>query len=62
VLFAKHTNLHLGVAFFLVNIDAQIAQLLNQCLNIFRLDLRQVYGNALLVHGQICLLQRRAWD
>src|SRR5271155_5717682 len=54
---AKNSNLHLRLLILLIHIDTEVTELLDQVLQIFRLDLSQVEWDTLLVHCDVGAMQ-----
>src|ERR1700733_4627249 len=57
--FAEDADFYFRVRVFLVNIDRQVTELLDQLFQIVWFNLRQVDRNTFLVHRQVRLLQGR---
>ena len=61
-LFTEDTNLHFRVLIFLIDVDRQIVQLLDEFLEVFRFDLRQVDGNSFCMHSIVGTVKRLRWN
>lgn len=56
---AEYADFYFCVCIFLIDVDRQVAELLDQFFKVLRLDLGQVNRDAFLVYRQVCLLQSR---
>ena len=59
---AKNSYPHLRAGIILIDVHGQIAEVFDQFLEILRLDLREIDGDALLLHGMIGAVQRLGGD